>query len=1051
MNILAFLSSFLTLIVLLASRSYADAERPRRQGAAPYIGEHQFSNKAIDPGGGQISLKITLDTNVGGLRSSNRQVPNGLPIIDSLDLSNSPRPYGPNYYNAPVRFNSGTLNSWNAGGPIGSVAPIAPVAQVAPYFTSPTVRNDYADPNHYDKDQLDAEISRISALVRDAIPPDNNNFENTGYLETNKKLNSNGVRHSSSIRDTSRGRPSTSGGGYGNSHVYDETDNGREAYRPSGRPASDDRYHSDTSGIENSNDRYQPVSTSSENNNEERYHFLRSKGPTNGDRYNSGSRQSENSNYGSSNDGYRQPSRTTSSSRPSSNDRNNFGSQYGATNSNQERDEEYRPTSNRPIITARPSTIRPSRDDPYNAESHVTTNQHTGNKNNAGGYRPGSSTRPNSNARPPTDDRYNSYENNNNNNNNRANPTPSNNKGTYYEDSGFSEVGIPSDRYNDRGRQPGSGSNQGTNASNDRRRPSNSADGSTSNYGRTSTPRPGYRETTTQNNFYNDDRYETERSTRKPSNNNQKGTQNYNSGTTRRPSSGGRPLNNADNEDFSGPNNSDTSEPERPHRNASTNHNGGNNDSSGETNRPRCSKRNEFLCGTGECLPIRMKCDNRVDCRDSSDEADCVTASDSTTERYRKKNRDSDRNGCVLPSQPDGGTYELGGCDLPCDKEPGDNVPRNSILNYTCREGYVLDGNTISVCVNDEWYKPPSCLKTCTPLSSTTVDITCTYKGSVVSCDESIMPGTRATLACKHSYKLPVTNDPAYREVECLEDGLWNRTIFRCLPECGTATSRGNTLVVNGFDAKIGIFPWHVGIYNKNYHGRYEQICGGTLIANNLVLSAAHCFFDESKNKLRDETNFGVAAGKHYRSWYKSENYQQKAFVEEIELGDRYIGARGNFAQDIALLKLKTPLELTALVRPICLDWDNTYEHAQLRVGQTGKAVGWGKTQEGIASESLQEVNLPFVPYDQCLSAVPTDFRGYITSDKFCAGYLNGSSLCEGDSGGGLCFQMNGIWYLRGIVSVSPVKNDYCDYESYVGFTYVSSFRDWIRSHYVNA
>lgn len=63
---------------------------------------------------------------------------------------------------------------------------------------------------------------------------------------------------------------------------------------------------------------------------------------------------------------------------------------------------------------------------------------------------------------------------------------------------------------------------------------------------------------------------------------------------------------------------------------------------------------------------------------------------------------------------------------------------------------------------------------------------------------------------------------------------------------------------------------------------------------------------------------------------------------------------------------------------------------------------------------------------------------------------LSGSSVCEGDSGGGLCFEKNGIWYLRGVVSVSPSKRGTCDYNSYVGFTYVSRFRDWIREAYIN-
>jgi len=64
--------------------------------------------------------------------------------------------------------------------------------------------------------------------------------------------------------------------------------------------------------------------------------------------------------------------------------------------------------------------------------------------------------------------------------------------------------------------------------------------------------------------------------------------------------------------------------------------------------------------------------------------------------------------------------------------------------------------------------------------------------------------------------------------------------------------------------------------------------------------------------------------------------------VENIETGGRYQGARGNFADDIALLKLKTPFELTALVMPVCVDWDNAYEREQLQVGHAGK-VTWGQ------------------------------------------------------------------------------------------------------------
>lgn len=61
-----------------------------------------------------------------------------------------------------------------------------------------------------------------------------------------------------------------------------------------------------------------------------------------------------------------------------------------------------------------------------------------------------------------------------------------------------------------------------------------------------------------------------------------------------------------------------------------------------------------------------------------------------------------------------------------------------------------------------------------------------------------------------------------------------------------------------------------------------------------------------------------------------------------------------------------------------------------------------------------------------------------------------GSSVCDGDSGGGLSFEKDGVWYLRGIVSVSTAAGDTCDHNSYSGFTSVSHFREWIREAYVS-
>lgn len=70
----------------------------------------------------------------------------------------------------------------------------------------------------------------------------------------------------------------------------------------------------------------------------------------------------------------------------------------------------------------------------------------------------------------------------------------------------------------------------------------------------------------------------------------------------------------------------------------------------------------------------------------------------------------SNSRGCLLPEQSEGGHYELNGCIAPCSKHPNDLVPEISVLAYTCKENYILNGNNISVCINQKWTTLPSCL-----------------------------------------------------------------------------------------------------------------------------------------------------------------------------------------------------------------------------------------------------------------------------------------------------------------------------------------------------
>ncbi|XP_025153740.1 modular serine protease isoform X2 [Harpegnathos saltator] len=439
----------------------------------------------------------------------------------------------------------------------------------------------------------------------------------------------------------------------------------------------------------------------------------------------------------------------------------------------------------------------------------------------------------------------------------------------------------------------------------------------------------------------------------------------------------------------------------------------------------------EFLCGSNECVPSNVKCDKKADCSDSSDETFCIMERDQ-------------ENGCALPEQPTGGRYKLEGCDELCRKQPGDIVPQYSILTYTCNDNYTLDSSNTTIC-DKTWEHQVSCLKICPPLNSTSVDISCNYRGKEVYCSEPILPGTQATLACKQFYTLPSRINPGYRMMECLDDGSWNRTIFYCMPECGKLISQDQKLTVNGVETKVGLFPWHVVIYEKDNADTYKQICGGTIITSKFVISAAHCFYDDNEDKPYNVSKYAVGAGKQHRAWDADEQYSQKSLVKDIMYRNRYSGKRTLLAEDIAVVKLVTSFVLNMLVWPICIDWRNMYEAKQLQVGQSGKIVSLGRDITGKPIENLYEAAMPYVQYQKCRDNVPVEFRRYITLDKFCAGYINGSNICDGDSGNGLCFEKDGIWYLRGIVSVAPQgENGQCN--SYVAFTYISHYRSWLLS-----
>jgi len=245
--------------------------------------------------------------------------------------------------------------------------------------------------------------------------------------------------------------------------------------------------------------------------------------------------------------------------------------------------------------------------------------------------------------------------------------------------------------------------------------------------------------------------------------------------------------------------------------------------------------------------------------------------------------------------------------------------------------------------------------------------------------------------------------------------------------KCGVSAKTNK--IVGGTKVKSAeVYPWMARLVYRS-----RTFCGATLVSENWVVSAAHCMLypssslqvvlgDLVESKSDGEVTKGVSTWTKHSGW---------STVTKVN--------------DIAVLKLSSPVTFSKTIRPICLPC--SYANNDM-TGDTLTLAGWGTDSEsGDMQDHLMAVSVPIISNAVCgpiyVRRVWWWTESIIKDTSLCAAEnAGGKDSCSGDSGGPGIWVNGGISYLAGITSYG----NGCARAGYPGvYTRVSKYVKWLE------
>ena len=242
---------------------------------------------------------------------------------------------------------------------------------------------------------------------------------------------------------------------------------------------------------------------------------------------------------------------------------------------------------------------------------------------------------------------------------------------------------------------------------------------------------------------------------------------------------------------------------------------------------------------------------------------------------------------------------------------------------------------------------------------------------------------------------VPVMAAPSFRKVP----GDWTR--------CGMPGRGPQKRIVHGADAEHCKWRWQVSIGSPST----GQFCGGTLIAPDWVLTAAHCV-----GHIRhpcDVRTLRVGAGTSKRDTSKAKGLFVERRVARIFVHPLH-NKNVQHDYDFALIQLDKPMPMNQCIGVACLPTRTE------QVGTRCQITGWGTlSSRGATPELLQEAPVTLMNKEAC-EVNYTKQRQTVTGSMLCASGESNAGItdsCQGDSGGPMVCEEDGAFVIRGVTS----------------------------------